>query len=130
MKVDEPATARREEWLSAVRELTEQIKIWCAREGWLVDEHPRRIEEESLGSYEASELFVKAPGGRVTVEPVAGDIVGADGRVDICAFPSFARMLLIRRDGRWIVHTDSRVEWPEPWGRDAFLGIVRALVAA
>lgn len=120
----------REAWVHLVRDLCDEIRSWCEDEGWFVDSHERRIREERFGEYSAPELFIKAPGGRLTVEPIARFIVGAEGRVDICAFPSYVRMLLIRIDGKWEVRTDSRVPWPETWGREAFLGIVRALVAA
>lgn len=54
-------------------------------------------------------------------------MAGADGRVDIYAFPSMTRMLLARVDGRWVLKTDAGVPWPCKWGPAAFDELVGAL---
>lgn len=124
------AASKREAWIASVRDLCCEIAAWCEAERWFVDVHERRLREEEFGDYVLPELFVKAPGCRFTVEPVAGEIVGADGRVDIRAFPSDDRMLLIRRGEEWEIWDDLRERRPGPWGRESFLAIVEELTAA
>ena len=61
------------------------------------------------------------------VEPVARDVVKADGRVDLYAFPSMNRMMLVRVGGKWVLKTDSGVKWPEPWGEQTFARLTELL---
>lgn len=121
---------KRDEWLAEVRQLIGVIRIWAEQQRWLVDEHEKAIEEEHIGRYMAPTLFIQSPGGRIHVEPIGCNIIGAKGRVDIESFPSLNRLLLIWDDSGWKIKTDSRVDWPEPWGEQAFVKLVDALVSA
>jgi hypothetical protein len=121
--------ARKTAWISQVSELAETIKSWGSEKHWLIDEHSKRLTEEHLGSYSVPELFIKTPQGQIVVEPVGRNIIGAEGRVDISAFPSFNRLLLVSLEGHWVVKTDSRITWPSPWSKQTFYEIVDALVA-
>jgi hypothetical protein len=116
-------------WVSQIETLVDAISAWATERQWLVDKHQKTLNEEPLGTYSASELIIKTPQGSVIIEPVGKNIMGADGRVDISAFPSFNRMLLIQKKGNWQVKTDSRIDWPKPWGKDTFYDIVKALTA-
>ena len=40
------------------------------------------------------------------------------------------RMLVIRTGGRWVLKTDSGVEWPEGWNQQTFARLVELLNAA
>lgn len=117
----------REDWLALVRKLCDEIKCWAEEEHWFVHEDHKTIREAKIGEYEVPVLLIQGGPGRVTVDPIGCEIVGADGRVDIEAFPTFDRMVLIRAKGKWVLKTDSCVDWPVPWSKDAFLGSVRAL---
>jgi len=121
---------KRDDWLAKVRELTASIKIWAEQQRWFVDEHEKTIEEDHIGSYAATTLFIRAPSGKIVVEPIGCNIIGAQGRVDIESFPSLNRVLLILVNGQWRIETDSRVRWPEPWSEQAFVRLVEALTAA
>jgi len=92
-----------------------------------VQRDQKRIEGDATGPYAVPCLMIQTPQLRLHVDPIGYDIVGADGRVDILAWPSLNRMLLLRRGGEWKLYTDSRVKWPEPWGERAFEGLVEAL---
>ena len=121
---------KRDEWLVEVQQLTGAIRTWAEQRRWLVDEHEKAIEEEYIGRYTAPTLFIQSPGGRILVEPIGCNIIGAKGRVDIESFPSLNRLLLIWDGSGWKIKTDARVDWPEPWGEQAFVKLVDALVSA
>ena len=120
----------RKEWLACIDKLLRQIESWVQDEGWEAAREDREITEELVGTYAAPVLKLRAPNGLLYVEPVARDVVGADGRIDVYAWPSLHRLLLIRQEGRWSVKTDSGVDWPEKWGRKAFLKLAESLTKA
>jgi hypothetical protein len=121
---------KRDDWLAKLRDLMDSMKSWAQQRRWLVDEHEKIIEEDRIGKYPVPTLFIQAPSGKIVVEPIGCDIIGAQGRVDIESFPSLNRMLLILANGEWKIKTDSRIDWPEPWSEQSFVNLVRALTSA
>jgi hypothetical protein len=122
--------AKREAWKSQVRELCDEVKKWAKEKGWSVHEDIKQISEDHVGSYEVPVLVLQSPQGRVHIDPIGCEIVGASGRVDIFTWPALNRMLLVRGDDRWEVRTDARVAWPAEWCEDTFFDIVNRLDAA
>jgi hypothetical protein len=106
------------------------IKSWAEQRHWFVDEQEKTVEEDHIGRYTVPTLFIQAPSGKIIVEPIGCDIMGAQGRVDIESFPSLNRLLLVLIDGEWKIKTDSRVDWPEPWSEQSFVRLVSALTSA
>jgi len=121
--------AKKKSWISLVAGLCRSIKSWCEEKGWHVEEHEKHITEDHIGSYVVPSLFIASPQGRIHIDPVGRNIIGADGRVDIYAYPSFNRLLLVRISNKWKVETDSRIDWPEAWGKHTFIKIVNALTS-
>lgn len=124
------SASERQAWIDRVENLLSQVRGWAEEEGWLVTVAEKQITERVLGDYVVGELFMKTPQGHLVLEPVARSVSGADGRVDLYAWPSLNRVILIRRQDRWVVRTDSGVNWPRPWGRDCFVELARGLTAA
>ncbi len=121
---------KRARWLSDVRGLLAEIRQWAEEEGWLVQEQEKQVSEDFVGTYAVPTLFVQMPIGRIHIDPVGVNIIGGEGRVDILAFPELTRMLLIRFSDGWRLKTDSRVDWPQPWGKKAFIEVAKALSSA
>jgi hypothetical protein len=121
---------KRDDWLAKLRELVDSIRSWAEQRRWLVDEHEKTIDEDHIGRYTAPTLFIQSPNGKIVVEPIGCNIIGAQGRVDIESFPSLNRLLLVLVDGEWKIKTDSRVDWPEPWNEQSFVKLVDALTSA
>ena len=118
---------RKMAWIKLIKNLCATIKKWAEEESWLVAEQHIEIEEEPLGKYSVPMLMIKSGYGHISIEPVGREIMGADGRVEICLFPDMTRMILIRKNAHWILKTDSGVTWPESWSRKAFIKLVRTL---
>lgn len=127
-----PRTAPRErkDWLATLCELVDQVESWARARKWAVERSTRQIEESRLGTYSAPVLDILTPSGRVQLEPVARDIAKGEGRVDLVAWPSLTRMLLIRSRGAWKLKTDSGVDWPEEWSQRTFERLVVRLSSA
>jgi hypothetical protein len=119
--------AKPDEWISDVTKLLSQIRKWCEREDWEVTQPEKQVTEELLGTYTVPLLRIRAPGGFLYVEPVARYVIGAEGRIDITSSLTMNRMLLVRQDGRWTLKTDSGVNWPEQWNRNAFVKLAGLL---
>jgi hypothetical protein len=120
---------KREDWISAVNDLFDEIKKWSKSRGWPVDVQQKDISEPYIGQYKISALFIQSPNGTIHVDPIGCNIIGAEGRVDILSFPSLNRVLLIRINNKWQVKTDSRIDWPQPWNEATFLGLVNRLTS-
>lgn len=120
----------KQQWLEDVRRLLDEIQSWCEAERWLVHRQAKKIRERKFGEYEVDALTVKGPQGHLCVDPVARFVMGAKGRVDLYAWPSLHRFMLVREDGAWIIRTDSGVKWPTTWGRDTFLNLANELIQA
>jgi hypothetical protein len=122
--------SERETWVKSVRDLCSRILQWSEEQHWSVHEDRKQVTESRLGTYELPTLMVQAPSGRVHVDPIGRDIVGAHGRVDVFAWPTLHRMLLVRDNGGWQLKTDSSIEWPRRWGKRAFVELVNILTRA
>ena len=117
----------KEQWIDDVRRLTDKVEQWCQDEKWFVERKEKTLDEKRIGVYSLPELFIRTDQGKLVVDPIGLDIVGGEGRVDIEAFPSMYRFLMIRRDRKWELYTDSLVKWPKPWNRNTFKEIIKEL---
>lgn len=120
----------RQTWLSLVEELTRQVEGWAKNRNWPVHRDHKQIQETVIGSYTVPVLNILTPSGTVQLDPVARSIANADGRVDLIAWPSLTRMLLVHIGNAWILKTDSGIEWPERWSQNTFEKLVETLSAA
>ena len=119
--------SKKEAWINLVEELCSTIKTWTEEQGWIAHQDEKIITEEHIGSYTVPILIIQSSQGRVHVDPIGRNIIGAEGRVDICSFPMLNRMLIVRLKNKWIIKTDSLIDWPEPWNKKTFIDIVKAL---
>ena len=121
----------REDWQALVEDLMREIAKWAREEGWKVHTEQKRLNEENLGQYAVQDLSIQLPPeGRILVEVVGRNTVGAEGRIDISAFPALNRMLLVRTGNHWKVRTDSGIDWPLPWEKKTFIDLAKVLAAA
>src|SRR5436190_4395925 len=91
------AARLREEWLGAIDALREQVRGWAEAQGWQVDQSEREVLEEQIGAYKVPVLEIDTPRGQVVLEPKGQDLVGARGRVDLYAWPTLYRVMLLRK---------------------------------
>jgi hypothetical protein len=125
------AARLREEWLGAIDALREQVKGWAEAQGWRVDQSEREVIEEQIGAYHVPVLEIDTPRGQVVLEPKGQDLVGARGRVDLYAWPTLYRVMLLRKPGQdWVVRTESGLNWPHPWEQATFVELAEGLLGA
>src|SRR6266536_5715388 len=92
----------RQRWLRDVEQNVHQVEKWAKDRKWAVRREQKLIEEPRLGAYYVPVASILAPAGQVQVEPVARYVAGGDGRIDLLAWPSLTRMMLIREGNRWV----------------------------
>src|SRR5882724_1353595 len=109
--IDNPAhwQQRRQEWIARIGSVIAEIAAWSAAEGWRVEHDQKTILEKRLGDYQVPTLLVHLPGGELSVDPIALHAIGADGRIDRSAYPTFNRVKLIGAAPGWQIITDSNV---------------------
>lgn len=115
------------EWQQQLDALLGNIEAWAESRNWHVHSASTTRSEEGLGAYETRVLTIQSPEGRLIVDPIGRKIAGADGRVDVYAWPSLNRVVLLADHGAWRIRTESGVDWPKKWGRKTFLEIADQL---
>ncbi len=128
-------TRLREQWVEQVTALMRQAETWAVEaqdtRGWTIERETHEIEEEVVGgAYVVPGLRLSAGEDELRLEPVARGVLHADGRVDLYAWPSLFRVMLLRKNGEWIVRTESGLDWPQTWNRETFLTLADGLLRA
>ena len=129
---EKTATLQKDDWTLDVNGLADDVQAWAGEQGWAVGREDTELSEAVVGgAYHVPGLTMDAPEGRLILEPVARSVVGAAGRVDLYAWPSHYRVMLLRQaEGGWVVRTELGLDWPQPWGRETFLTVARGLLNA
>ena len=125
----DPYQLRREAWITRVRALADQIKGWSQSQGWSVEGELKTVHEDLLGEYSISALRITTPIGTLHFNPIALHVAGADGRIDLEAFPTLSRVKLLGANGGWKVMTDSNVPLREPWNEKTFVQLASDLMS-
>lgn len=120
---------RRREWVEHIAQVIQQAEGWAAARDWATARTERTLNERGLGQYTVPLLRIRLPLGEVHVIPVARNIIGADGRIDMEAFPTTDRVKLIRRGRDWEIYSDSNARLPAAWNAETFARIAQDLVA-
>ena len=127
----EQMAQEREEWLHSITALMTQVKTWANAQGWDRDDSDTEIHENPIGSYTLPVLTIATPWGRVVIEPVARFVIGAKGRVDLYAWPTLNRVILLRnRNNEWVIRTESGLVWPQHWEEATFVDLVQNLLGS
>lgn len=123
-----PPAAGARKWLGLVDRLMCDIERWAKEKDWLVARlESKLLTESALGEYWVSDLRIRTNSGVLDVAVVGREITGAEGRVDLVAFPTTDRFMLIRTGGKWVVETDLGFPWPKKWGKATFVELARLL---
>ena len=115
-------------WLQDLDSVLREVETWAAEEGWHTRRFYRRTSEDAFGEYDVPvlDIEVEEPHGRIVLEPVGRNVLGAAGRIDVYAWPAMLRVKLLRvpATNEWIVRTDSGVNLPGGWNKQTLLHMV------
>ena len=98
---------------------------------WTMERRTHEIEEEVVGgAYIIPGLRVTAGDDELRLEPIARGVLHADGRVDLYAWLSMFRVMLLRKSDQWIIRTESGLDWPQACSQETFLMLADGLLRA
>jgi hypothetical protein len=90
----------------------------------------KMIEESSIGAYRVPFLRIRTPQGEVHFDPIARVVLGgSDGRVDLQAWPSMHRLLLLRYGDDVQIQDDWNKRIRRAWNRKTFTDLAVELTS-
>jgi hypothetical protein len=119
---------QRDDWIEAVEKLCADVQSWSLARGWVVRREQKTLREDRLGAYVVPVLTIQSPQGRLLLNPIARYVVGANGRVDLDAFPSFEAVPIIRTETGWRVASQNEMNLDREWNEASFAEVSTTLM--
>ena len=92
-------------FLGLVHELVRQVAVWAEPAGWATSRYAKRMCAPDRSVFEIPALYLQRGPTRLLLDPVAFDVPGAEGLVDLYLMPTYDDMAsLYFREGRWAIH--------------------------
>ncbi len=111
---------QREQFQNRVEALVTQVREWVEPREWVTKAYTKKLRDVDNQVYLIPALFLQKGPIRVLLDPVAYDVPGAEGVVDLYLMPTYDDLAnLYFEDGRWTIHyafppdpneTDSLIE--------------------
>lgn len=96
---------QREEFRKRVAALVGDVRAWVEPHDWVTKRYDKRMRDADDKVFMAPALFLQKGPTRVLLDPVAYDVPGAEGVVDLYLMPTYDDMAsLYFEKGRWNVH--------------------------
>jgi len=92
-------------WPDCLNLLVRNVQEWSAASGWQGRLTSKHMAEKGLGRYEVPVLVLDREDAEVSLVPVARQVPGADGLVDLFRMPAYdAVASLYLEKGQWFIH--------------------------
>jgi len=96
---------QRDEFKKRVESLVERVCEWVEPHEWVTKPYPKKLRDDESQLYELPALFLQKGATRVLLDPIAYDVPGAEGVVDIYLMPTYDDMAtLYFEQGAWTIH--------------------------
>src|SRR5438445_9953851 len=97
-------TKQRIRFQKLVEALVKQVGEWVAQHEWVTKVYPKKMRDDEHGVYEVPALFLQKGPIRVLLDPVAHDVPGTEGVVDLYLMPTYDDMAsLYFENGAWMI---------------------------
>src|SRR5262245_42152624 len=107
-------SSQRERFQERVEALVKQVRQWVEPHEWVTKEYPKKMRDSDRQVYSAPALFLQKGPTRLLLDPVAYDVPGAEGVVDLYLMPTYDDMAsLYFEEGGWMIHYSLEAE-PKP----------------
>jgi len=94
-----------DDWLDILKDLMSNVKAWAEAAGWETRLTGRDVNERGFRRYEVPVLVLDRGEAEVSLVPVAREVPGGGGLVDLYLMPDFdAVASLYEEGGRWFLH--------------------------
>jgi len=88
-----------------VQALVDQVRAWVEPHEWITKTYPKKMRDTENRIFENPALFLQKGPIRVLLDPVAYDVPGAEGVVDLYLMPTYDDMAsLYHEKGKWMIH--------------------------
>ncbi len=97
--------AVRAAWLALLGGLVAEVERWAGELGWSTRRIEKKLEDHELGTHRVPALLLQREAVRILLDPIARDVPGSDGVVDLYLMPAFDDVAtLSHTDGEWRLH--------------------------
>ena len=96
---------QRDQYINRVNALAEQVKEWAEPHEWVTKIYAKKLRDVDRRIYEVPALLLQKGPIRVLLDPVAYDVPGAEGVVDLYLMPTYddaASLYFV--NGCWMIH--------------------------
>jgi len=96
---------QRSQFQGRIDVLVSTIKGWVEPHEWVTKAYPKKMRDVDHQVYEVPALFLQKGPTRVLLDPVAYDVPGTEGVVDLYLMPTYDDMAsLFFEQGNWVIH--------------------------
>lgn len=96
---------QRSQYLKRVKALVKQVTKWAECHDWVTKPYPKKMRDVDQQIFEIPALFLQKGPTRLLLDPVAYDVPGAEGVVDLYLMPTYDDMAsLYFKNGEWEIH--------------------------
>jgi hypothetical protein len=107
-------SAQRDQFSQRVQALVEQVRQWVEPHEWVTKAYPKKMRDADNQIYMIPALFLQKGPIRALLDPVAYDVPGAEGVVDLYLMPTYDDLaILYFEDGTWRIHYAFPLELPD-----------------
>lgn len=104
-------SAQRELFRDRVHSLIQQVQNWVEANEWVTKPYPKRMRDVDNQVFEIPSLFLQKGPTRVLLDPIAYDVPGSEGVVDLYLMPTYDDMAsLYFKNGEWTIHYPSSAD--------------------
>ena len=95
---------QRDQFKTRVDALVKQVREWVEPHDWVTKEYPKKMRDIEHQAYPISALFLQKGPVRLLLDPVAYDVPGSEGVVDLYLMPTYDDMAsLYFEKGSWMI---------------------------
>src|ERR1700686_533698 len=96
---------QRSQYQKRVKALVKRVTAWGEPHEWTTKPYPKKMRDVDQQIFEIPALFLQKGPTRVLLDPVAYDVPGAEGVVDLYLMPTYDDMAsLYLQKGTWMIH--------------------------
>jgi hypothetical protein len=96
---------QRDQFQRRVEALVAQVKSWVEPHEWVTKLYPKRMRDVDRQVFEIPALFLQKGPTRLLLDPVAYDVPGSEGAVDLCLMPTYDDSAsLFFQNGGWVIY--------------------------
>lgn len=95
----------RDQFRKRVDDLIMKVREWVEPHEWVTKTYPKKMRDADHQVYEVPALFLQKGPTRILLDPIAYDVPGTEGVVDLYLMPTYDDMAsLYFEQGHWRMH--------------------------